>query len=228
AYASILREIKSRGIQVYATVGDPSDVDHWRRVDHAITAVLAFNRVHENGFSGLQFDIEPYALKGFPEHRKAVYARYARLLRKIRIRIGRSLPWSVVIPFWFDQVRQGRGSLLTFVLRQADGITIMAYRSRYREILALARTGLCAGQLMDKPVDLGVEMAPMPDQSHYFLTRRQFSRDIRNHHGHLYFVGQGPPSGRIALHYECADQTYRSIRTWAPLPASLIDVPDMG
>ncbi len=202
ADAPMLREIESRGITVYATLGDPSDIDHWHRVDHAVGAVLAFNRLHGHGFSGLQFDIEPYVLKGFAEHRRELYARYVRLLRKLRIRIGSSLPWSVVVPFWFDQIRWGPGNLLAVVLRQADGITIMAYRSHYRKILALARNGLCAGQLMGKSVELGVEMAPMPNQLHYFLTRRQFRRDIRNHHGHLYFAGEKPPSGRIALHYE--------------------------
>lgn len=206
-YAPILRAVEARGIRVYATLGAPSDVDHWHRVDHSIAAVLAFNHHHVHGFAGLQFDIEPYVLRGFDGHRRAIYGRYVGLLRKIRIRIGTSLPWSVAIPFWFDQVRWGRGSLLTSVLHEADGITVMAYRAHYRAILTLARSGLCAGQRMGKPVELGVEVAPLPNERHYFLTRRRFSRDIRNQRGQVYFVAPGSPASQSVLHYEVRGST---------------------
>ena len=200
--APALRALQSRGIEVYGTLGAPSDIDHWHRLDDAIAAVLAFNHLHTAGFSGFAFDIEPYVLKGFAEHRHRFYVRYARILEKLHARLRNRLPWNLVVPFWFDQVPWRRENLLAFALREADSITIMAYRSHYRSILALARMGLCAGQRMGKRVDLGIEMAPLKDQSHYFLTREQFERDLRTHGGQLVFAQGQPPSGHILLHYE--------------------------
>ncbi len=200
--APLLREFETRGIRVVALSGEPSDIDHPRRVTAVIDAVLDFNRDHVHGFSGLQFDIEPYALPGFARHKRGDYARYARLMREIRARIGRKMKWSVVVPFWFDQVPWKQGSLLAFVLRQADAVAIMAYRSRYAGVLALARPGLCEGQRQGKPVYVGIETAPFPDEDHFFLTRREFRRHLRSSPGHLDLAGRITMADHWVYHYE--------------------------
>ena len=208
----LVRELETRGIRVVALSGAPGDIDHPRRVEATITSVLHFNRDHARGFSGLQFDIEPYALPGFARHKRRDYLRYARLVREIRARIGGAIPWSMVVPFWFDQVPWKGQSLLTFVQRQADAVVIMAYRSRYPKVLALARPGLCEGQRLGKPVYLGIETAPLPDQDHFFLTRNDFRRELQSGRGQLDLARRITGADPLVYHYEVrgADLTFHA------------------
>ncbi len=201
ALSRLVAELETRGIRVVALTGEPADIDHPKRLETTINAVLDFNRNHVHGFSGLQFDIEPYALPDFARQKRRDYLRYARLIRDIRARIGRAIPWSVVVPFWFDQVPWKGGSLLTYVQRQADAVVIMAYRSRYPAVLALARPGLCEGQRLGKPVYLGIETASLPDQDHFFLTRHEFRRELQNAKGHLDLRRRITMADRVVYHY---------------------------
>ncbi len=185
-YAPLLRAAHRLAIRVYALTGDPSNIMNPGAVSASIKAVEHYNRVHRSSFAGMQFDIEPYTLASFPNHEHAVYRRYVRLVNTIRADIGDKMDWGLVVPFWFEDIRLDHKDLLSLVMRDTDNVTVMAYRTHYKAIIALANNSLCEGDALHRNVYIGLETSPIPDRTDFVLSIRQARRYIHYYRGRPY------------------------------------------
>lgn len=169
-FAPFLSAARRLGIEVYALDGSPSYVAKPQELLERIRRVNEYNGKHpEAPYAGFQTDIEPY-LNGDFASRKGYYAEgYAALIDRIKGRYGLSL--SVVVPFWFDKVHTGRKSLLQRVTETADEVVVMSYRTDPATLLAISRSALSLGEMLHKPVWLGVELGKVPDEEHHELER---------------------------------------------------------
>jgi len=185
-YRDLLHEASALGIHTYALAGDPSDVVNTGVIRATIHDVENYNASHHLGFAGMQFDVEPYALPSFQKNKQAIYRRYARLIKTIGLEMKGQLRWGMVVPFWFDDVRVDHESLLKIVMRTADNVTVMAYRSHYRNVIALANNSLCEGKALHKNVYIGIETSPIPDETDFVFSVPQIMRYIHYYHGQPY------------------------------------------
>lgn len=185
-YPPLLREARRLGIRVYALAGEPSDVLHPGTVYASIDKVEQYNRAHHVGFSGIQFDIEPYALASFPNHERATYQQYVRLVKAMRAHIAGRIEWGLVVPFWFRGVRLDHQNLLRLVMSETDNVTVMAYRTHYNAIIALANDSLCEGEALHKRVYIGIETSPIPDRTNFIFSIPQVMRHLHYYHGRPY------------------------------------------
>ncbi|MHB8256205.1 MAG: hypothetical protein ACYDHY_04300 [Acidiferrobacterales bacterium] len=188
SFAGFLELARSHNIRVFALGGSPGDVDDYGPDLRTVDRVLAYNRSHTAGFSGIQFDIEPYLLRRYRSNRQAVLRRYAGLLRALHARSAGRIPFEVVIPFWFDQEAVGGRNLEGIVFRNADSVAIMSYRTRIGQLRAISNKGLCYGRMYGKPVMLGIELGHIPTETHYFLAVSQLAPYIRMSDGHPYLA----------------------------------------
>jgi hypothetical protein len=160
-----LRKAARRGIEVYALDGSPNSVAAPEALLARIKAVETYNRTHpEACFAGFQTDIEPYLNKDF-NSRKGYYATaYADLLAVIKK--GFNVPLSVVVPFWFDTIHEGGKSLIQRIVETADEVVVKSTRTDSATALDMARATLSLGEQFNKPVLLGIELGPIPDEHH--------------------------------------------------------------
>ncbi len=200
-YRPLLHEAHASGMRIYALTGDPSDVENPSVVYTTIDKVEGYNRSHQLGFSGIQFDIEPYALSAFANHEQAIYERYVHLLRSIRSDIKGRLEWGVVVPFWFDQVQLHHESLIKLIMQQADNVAVMAYRTHYQNIVELANNSLCEGEALGKSVYLGIETSPIPDETHFILSTQQVLHYISYYQGRPYLNHRISSARPLIAHY---------------------------
>lgn len=170
--SSFLLTARRSGIAVYALDGSPDYVNAPDVLIKRLRNVLSYNHGHpEAPFAGFQIDVEPYLLKDFNLNRNAYAARFVALLRSLRTLAADTLPLSVVIPFWFDQVPAGNRSLAQSTVAEADEVVAMAYRTTTDAIVSCAATTLAWGERLNKPVMLGIELSRLPDEEHVVLGR---------------------------------------------------------
>ena len=81
----------------------------------------------------------------------------------------------MVVPFWFDTVYAEGKSLLQCIFERTDEVVVMSYRTDPRAVLEISRSALSLGEQLGKPVRLGVELGPIPDEQHQEFDRCQAS-----------------------------------------------------
>lgn len=171
--APFMKEATRRGIAIWALDGSPESVNDFSPLLQRIDAVSAFNRRHPDfPFVGFQLDVEPYLLKDFSRRKGHYSARYLELLDSAgdHCRSGRIL-LSAALPFWFNQLPVNGRDLAWEALRRLDEAAVMGYRTSYSELLEITRSLLAVGEKLGKPVLLGLELMPVPDETHQVLKR---------------------------------------------------------
>lgn len=171
-FAPFIKEAAREGIAIWALDGSPDSVNDISPLLRRIEAVAAFNRNHPSSkFSGFQLDVEPYLLKDFSLKREEYSKKYLEMLNaaNLHCRSGKFL-LSAAVPFWFNQLPVNGRDLSWETVRRLDEVVVMGYRTDYSELLEITRTLLAAGEKLGKPVMLGVELMPVPDEHHDVLT----------------------------------------------------------
>jgi len=188
AFSATLERLKAMTIppQVYALDGSPGDIRQ------AAKLIRKLSRLPLKKLQGVQLDVEPYLLPGYSADSERTLRHYLEMLR----RVGRwcrrhGLRFSVVIPYWFDGVRIAGKPLLPEVLRLVDEAVVMSYRSDPTAVLKISADTLRWGEVLNKPIALGVELRPVEDERHI-----------------LYRVGPaGPCITRRFFHLKCRELT---------------------
>lgn len=201
-FHDFLEKAARRGVKVYALDGSPSYLAFPDPLLGRIRAVEAYNASHpEAAFAGFQIDVEPYLNKDF-NLRRGYYAQaYVDLLT--RIKKVSSLPLSVAVPFWFDTIPQEGRPLIQRIVEGADEVVVMSYRTDPALLLDIARPTLALGELLGKPVWLGIELGAVPDEHHieYLKCRKEEPGAVRLGE---YWLKRGAeydvPGSRISFH----------------------------
>jgi hypothetical protein len=111
---------------------------------------------------GIQYDIEPYTRDGFdiasPSCRGA-WAETAALLHEI---LGTKLDH--VLPFWLAATPSGC-ELIKGLASTASSLTVMAYRTRRRDIVDGASPMLAIGASLGIPVRVALECGPSAERA---------------------------------------------------------------
>ena len=154
-YQAFLTEAHAVGLQVQAMAGDAA----WAKQSGPWTAWVDEVGAH-GGFDGLVFDVEPYL------HADWNTKKQNRLIRSYLAGLGQaarqagSLPVLAAVPFWFDEIRVKRTTLLKKVLAATDGIVVMAYRDHAEGIdgiIDLSSTEASLAASMGRRFVIGVE-----------------------------------------------------------------------
>lgn len=181
----LVAALKRWGIRAYALDGfkDYALPQHHRAVLGTVDNVIRYNEesLPAERFAGIHHDIEPYLLAGFNgAHREEILRGYLELVAESARRAGEAgLEYAVDIPFWYDApdeysyepvtVEFGgvRKAVSQHLIDLVDGVTLMDYRT-----VAFGADGTirqAEGELeyaaaRSKPVMIGLETAPLPDE----------------------------------------------------------------
>ncbi len=158
-FAQFISDAHAAGIAVHAMAGDPAwakDGTPWARwVDEVVT---------HGGFDGLVFDVEPHAHPDWGTRRQnRLVSSY---LAGLSAAVGAAgqLPALTTVPFWFDEVKVKRDSLLERVVASSDGIVVMAYRDHAEGvdgIIDVSSTEAAVAASMGRMFVIGVETGPV-------------------------------------------------------------------
>ncbi len=157
AFDSFLASAHGSGLAVHAMAGDPG----WAKDPGPWTMWTREVATH-GGFDGIVFDVEPY---GHPDWNSR---KQSRLINSYlsgldaAVRAAGELPALAAVPFWFDEIRVKRDTLLQRVVGSADGIVVMAYRDQAAGadgIIALSQTEAVLASAAGKLFVIGVETA---------------------------------------------------------------------
>jgi hypothetical protein len=167
--ARFVRQAHRQHIAVWSVDGDPHMVlqsQHTATV-RLVQAYAGYNRSvsPDARLDGIQFDIEPYLL---PDDLSAEQsdALYLTLVHKLRGAAG-SLKLDFVVPFWWS----GRTALLAGLARDADGLTVMDYRTDAQQVYEFAVPFLDWAQANGKTARIALEAGPIAPE-----TQRRYHR----------------------------------------------------
>lgn len=138
--------LRDRGIRVSALGGDPSWVDGdgaLRWMEHAVGS-LAFDGVH--------LDIEPWGAPDWPGNEGRMLAGLERAVREVAAHTG--LPVEVDLAPWLAHTHP---QAFTRIASAADAVTLMAYRDRAEDILAVSEAARELLRDAHRPYRIGVE-----------------------------------------------------------------------
>ncbi|RLE06949.1 MAG: hypothetical protein DRJ06_06830 [Candidatus Aminicenantes bacterium] len=187
-FAPLLARFNRAGIKVKALVGRPEHaLSPWHGLNLSLlAALLAYNQNHPfpEQFKGIHYDIEPYLIPGFFSSRKqAILEQYKDFLLENKKIIQDSNPQSefclgVDIPFWYDNqdkyfqpIAEVEGQ--TFdqtIIDLVDEVVVMDYRTvadGADGLIEHIKNELEYAAKRKKPIWLGVETGPLPDETLY-------------------------------------------------------------
>ncbi|WP_220810147.1 hypothetical protein [Noviherbaspirillum aridicola] len=168
ALAAFIRRAGALGLSVWSVDGDAQMVLPQEHAPSAarVRAYADYNRSVEAAarLQGAQFDVEHYLLPGYELDAQAWDRRYLELARALHEAAG-GLPLEFVMPFWWAD----KQALLQGLAPLASGLTVMDYRTRREEILALAQPFLDWGVRHGRRVRIALEAGPVaPERQHRF------------------------------------------------------------
>lgn len=167
-----LAECHERGIRVDCLLAENSwAIPGSREGFQELAARLV--RFQEGGtratrYDSLHLDVEPHALPewGRGEESQAALVRgYLSMLEAAR---GTRMSLVADIPSWYERVKTDEGDLLGSVLRRADGIVVMNYRSEAKRFAAEAAEEVERAEEMGKTVRVGVSAESSLPESQSF------------------------------------------------------------
>lgn len=159
---SFLQAARAAGLSVWAVEGDPAAITKAGRPPflQRTRAIAAFNRGGSPALDGIQYDIEPYLLAGWPLDRAAGIAAYLDTLE--RLKRAAAGPVEAVLPFWWFDMPEMAGGL-DRLAAAADRFAVMAYRTGPDGIVAAAEGALAWAGTHDRPMTVALETGPLPD-----------------------------------------------------------------
>lgn len=186
ALSQFIRRAHLHRIEVFALFGDTAYVapeNHAAIVGERglLSAILGFNSLYQNGFDGIQSDIEPYydGSTGEPTDLSIVGPFYLEIMSQIATRISshrranqRHFVFEAAIPFWYGmsgddgsapkQINYAgtRATMDWHLLRLVDSVAVMAYRDvaeGVNGVIALSEPTLKIAEILNKDVLIALE-----------------------------------------------------------------------
>lgn len=168
AYAQLFTVTKSSAIELVALDGAPDMIDHATPLIEKLDRLLAL--VGNREVPGVQLDIEPYLLDGFPED-ETIFQRYLDAIDRVKTALQGRTKLSVVIPFWFASTIHRHRPLAFSVMDRVNEVAVMSYRTEVDELLTISDDILRYGALRGVPVWLALETTSLLPERHVILKR---------------------------------------------------------
>lgn len=168
AYAQLFTVAKSADIELFALDGAPDMIDHTMPLITKLDRLLGLAGNH--GLPGMQLDIEPYLLDGFPED-ETIFDRYLDTIDRVKSALRGRAKLSVVIPFWFSSTIHKQRPLAFSVMDRVDEVAVMSYRTDVDELMMISDDILRYGALARVPVWLALETTNLLPERHVILKR---------------------------------------------------------
>jgi hypothetical protein len=168
AYAALFVSTQAAGIELFALDGAPDMIDTPKILTDKVTRLLTL--VGNSGLPGMQLDIEPYLLDGFPDD-VTIFDRYLDTIERVKAALGGRGRLSVVIPFWFTSTMHLNRPLAFTVIDRTDEVAVMSYRTDVEELATISEDTLRYGRLQGIPVWLAMETTRLPPERHIILHR---------------------------------------------------------
>ncbi|HBR52315.1 MAG TPA: hypothetical protein DEA71_19840, partial [Nitrospira sp.] len=168
AYAQLFAVTKSSDIELYALDGAPDMIDHATPLILKLDRLLGLMGIQK--LPGVQLDIEPYLLDGFPED-NTIFDRYLDTIDRVKSALRGRAKLSVVIPFWFSSTIHRQRPLAFSVMDRVDEVAVMSYRTDADEVMAISDDILRYGALANVPVWLALETTSLLLERHVILKR---------------------------------------------------------
>ena len=168
AYAQLFAVTKSSDIELYALDGAPDMIDHATPLISKLDRLLGLMGIQK--LPGVQLDIEPYLLDGFPED-NTIFDRYLDTIDRVKSALRGRAKLSVVIPFWFSSTIHRQRPLAFSVMDRVDEVAVMSYRTDADEVMAISDDILRYGALASVPVWLALETTSLLLERHVILKR---------------------------------------------------------
>lgn len=168
AYARLFTVTKSAHIDLFALDGAPDMIDHAAPLIAKLNRLLAL--VGSQGLPGVQLDIEPYLLEGFPED-DTILERYMDTIDHVAAALRGRTTLSMVIPFWFASTIHRHRPVAFSVMDRVDEVAVMSYRTDRDEVIAISDDILRYGALNHVPVWLALETTKLLPERHVLLKR---------------------------------------------------------
>jgi len=197
AYAELLRQISSSGLEVFALDGYPEAIYDPSPLIEKVKRLRSL--LVDEQWTGLQLDIEPYLLDRFSDPHD--YDLYLQMIEQMRRALGDRIRLSIVMPFWFSD-KTARDRPLAFqIMNRVDEVAVMSYRTDLEELEDITEPLLRYGDAVGVPVWLAVETRPLPVDRQVTLVRARRSTEAT-----AYLDRQGR---RLVLAPPPPDQTER-------------------
>lgn len=197
-YEGFIRKAKSEGIQVEALEGRPEWVYKSKQEDirKFITWVKTYNSIvgPEASFTGLHFDIEPYALSEWTKDNKAIIESWMDNLRLIEKETrGSGLKIAIDVPYWLNTINvPGKDySMSAWLLEKFDCLVIMNYRNHAigsNGIVENAQAMLREASTLKKKVVVAVETVKStegPRVSFFSMSNEVMEKELQSAHNQL-------------------------------------------
>lgn len=168
AYAQLFAVTKSSDIELYALDGAPDMIDHATPLISKLDRLLGLMGIQK--LPGVQLDIEPYLLDGFPED-NTIFDRYLDTIDRVKSALRGRAKLSVVIPFWFSSTIHRQRPLAFSVMDRVDEVAVMSYRTDADEVMAISDDILRYGALASVPTWLALETTSLLLERHVILKR---------------------------------------------------------
>jgi len=172
--SSFIATAHSKGLSVFFLCGDPTWAESSGESTGLsyVTAVINFNAAHPSTqFSGFQFDVEPYALTGWPS--TTLENGLLNLLWQaynMKAASDPTLALSETIPFWYDSATYNY--LDQGVMNLTDEVAVMDYTNTAANLISYPAAEIAYASANGKYVWIGVETnheAGAPQSSFYGL-----------------------------------------------------------
>jgi len=208
----LIEEAHRKGIRVDYLCGDAEYVTDKKRKEGLweLNYALTYNRsaTASRRFDGIQFDVEPYMLPGWPS--AALRAQYLDFLSVCNAKIkmsGQSLKLGVAIPRWFDA--QDLHGLYKEVLDRVDYVAVMDYVDNSKAFVSDAKNTVAYATEHGKEVWLGAEATELKDEPMAtFYQKGNAAMEDAFHSADQAFKSQKGYAGVAVEYYE----TYRALR----------------
>jgi len=160
------KALHEEGFEVYGLDGDPNDIFDAKRLERSLERVIRLN-TSEQIVSGFQIDVEPHVLNDFDidqAHHLDAFVRLVTTLSKQSHH--KKLAFSLVTPFWYDTLTYKRRPLIYTLIDLTDETVLMSYRSDPNSVVRISADELAYASFRHKAVQIGVELMPIPDETH--------------------------------------------------------------
>ncbi|WP_160848696.1 hypothetical protein [Pontibacillus yanchengensis] len=198
-YRTFIQKASKKGMDVYALEGSPS----WVEIDNQRASLFMdwLEKYQKEAsqpqqFTGIHLDVEPHAHAMWDTNQQKAITRYQAILKSFRKKAAAlNLPFESDLPFWFDGVsfdnENGKGRLSDWVIRNTDGITVLAYRNFVEGkngIIPLIEHETEYANKLNTKVEVGVETKDMnPAYLTFYELGQQQMNDVlgkvANHYG---------------------------------------------
>lgn len=170
---AFITEAKHRAIDVWAVEGDPHATLPGGQEQFVRRAKILqhynLNSTEDGRFAGVQYDIEPYLVKGWSLDQEQWFIAYVETLRQIKQQL--TAPLEIAVPFWWQFKSVNNALLLDAVAPYIDSVNVMNYRTDVELIKKFAQPFLDWGLHANKQVSIALEAGPVPDERRWHFRK---------------------------------------------------------